>query len=317
MRTGRLYFWLACAASLCSGQEPYAPLQLDRSGFERRIQDYVHQAMGREDQIELPPLPGAKFVLAMNDAARAALVRDCGAAAKAFVMSAAFQVGYDAYIKGAYRAVNHGIQVSTAEADLEAAIKKGDRVAMREADRRLTRERYREGVLQRLPSLANYDAGTIKTMAAVDKGQMDSSGASTTAEKEAVAKAKAMVDEAVQLASTDIAKARETYKAAMLLSAGVQNEGQTEAAADSKLMEEQRRYEERRLQPNLKKALLAFAVLAKSVDFQAATVMKGGKRVFVNPAYERKSDVWKMLYRLGPGGTNAAIRIAQQWAAEL
>jgi hypothetical protein len=252
----------------------------------------------------------------MNDAARAALVRDCGLAAKALVMSPAFRAGYDAYIKNAYRAVDHGI--STTASAPEASNRKGGAAAARPPGDNMMRDMYRKGVVERLPSVAKYDKDTIGIMAKVDTGMMDSSNPATPAEKAAVVKAKAMLGEAMTLAATDIAKARETYKAALMTAAGLQDEAQAKASAeDDRRKEEQDNYNRMRLQPNLKKKLLAFVSTVKTVDFQAATTMKGGKRVFVNPAYERRDDLWKLLYRLGPGGANAAAQVAQQWAAEL
>ena len=35
------------------------------------------------------------------------------------------------------------------------------------------------------------------------------------------------------------------------------------------------------------------------MDYAAATVQKSGVRVFVNPAYEKKSRTWKAMYRAG------------------
>ncbi len=308
----------ACAAGgAWAWQEAYARLGVDRDTFERTITRYMYEAVGRS-HIEMPPLPGSKIVLSMNDAARAALVRECGLAAKAFVMSPAFQAGYDAYIRNAYRAVDHGIQVSSPGSNMDAALKKGDPDAAQAALANVMRESFRKGVLQRLPSIANYDKGTMETMAGVDSNMIDMSGPSSAAEKAAAAKAKAMLQEAVKLSSTDIARARETYRKALMTAAGLQDEAQIKSSAeDDQRREEQENYNRMRLRPNLKKRLMEFAALVKTVDFQAATVEKGGKRVFVNRTYEGRSELWKMLYRLGPGGANAAAQIAQQWAAEL
>lgn len=309
----------ACAAGgAWAWQEAYTRLNLNRETFERHITNYVHEAVRTDGHFSMPPLPGSKIVLALSDEARASLVRECGLAAKAFVMSPAFQAAYDAHIKNVYRAVNHGIQVSSAGASMDAAMKKGDYAAAQAATSNMMRDNFRKGVIQRLPSLANYDKGTIEMMAGVDANMMEMSNPSTPAEKAAVAKAKAMLEEAKKLAGTDVAKARETYKAALMTGAGLQDEAQVKSSAeDDRRREEQENYNRWSLRPNLKKKLLAFAAVVKTVDFNAATTMKDGKRVFVNRAYEGRDEFWKMLYRLGPGGANAAAQIAQQWAAEL
>jgi hypothetical protein len=59
-------------------------------------------------------------------------------------------------------------------------------------------------------------------------------------------------------------------------------------------------------------------------ESQAAAGVEEGKKQDQQRNYNRlalkpmrKSEFWKMLYRLGPGGTNAAIGVAQTWIAEL
>ncbi len=310
---------LVCCVGAWAWQDSLAQLKLNRETFERLITGYVNGAANR-DHLALPPFGGAvkDAILAMSDSGRAAIVKELGLAAKAFVMSPAFQTSYDAYIKSAYNAVNHGIAVTSKSAELDAALKRGDTEAMEKAAQNLMRDSYRQGVIQRLPSLANYDQSTIEMMVGTDTGMVDISNPQTAAEKAAVTKAKVMLGEAKKLASTDIAKARETYKAALMTAAGLKDEADAQSsAADAKRNEEQQRYNDMLLKPRLKKGLLEFASVVKTVDFKATTTLKDKKQVFVNPAYERRSELWKLLYRLGPGGANAAAQVAQQWATEL
>ena len=66
------------------------------------------------------------------------------------------------------------------------------------------------------------------------------------------------------------------------------------------------------------KRLLAQAVAeAPTVDFAAQTVAKSGVKVFVNPAYEKKSATWKAMYRAGKGPAMAGVAIAAAWLKEL
>ncbi len=314
-----LGFVLVCAAGAWAWQDSLAQLKLNRETFERLITGYVNESVN-QDHVAMPSYGAAvkDSLLAMNDAGRTTIVKELGLAAKAFVMSPAFQTSYEAYINKAYRAVNHGITITSATSKMEAAMKKGDYAAAETASENMMRDSYRQGVIQRLPSLANYDKSTIEMMADTDAGMVDISDPKTAAEKAAVAKAKVMLGEAKKLAGTDIAKARETYKAALMTAAGLKDEADAKSSAEeANRKEEQLRYNDMVLKPRLKKKLLAFAAIVKTVDFKAATAPKNNKQVFVNPAYERKDALWKMLYRLGPGGANAAAQVAQQWATEL
>jgi hypothetical protein len=67
----------------------------------------------------------------------------------------------------------------------------------------------------------------------------------------------------------------------------------------------------------IKERLKKFVGLASSVDFQAQLTSKYNRQVFVNPEYEKKDKLWKLLYRAGPEATNAAREYAQGWLAEL
>jgi hypothetical protein len=57
--------------------------------------------------------------------------------------------------------------------------------------------------------------------------------------------------------------------------------------------------------------------LTQGIDFNAALKESGGNKVFVNPAYEKKSNKWKMAFRAGKEVTEAARAFAQQWLKEL
>lgn len=55
----------------------------------------------------------------------------------------------------------------------------------------------------------------------------------------------------------------------------------------------------------------------KDVDFAATTVAVNGKLKFTNPAYERKSNNWKLAYRMGETAVRAARTQATRWLADL
>jgi len=80
---------------------------------------------------------------------------------------------------------------------------------------------------------------------------------------------------------------------------------------------EQKNYNEHRLKVEVKRRLTEFVELARSVDFSAQTESRKNVQIFVNRAYEHKSDSWKMLYRLGRDPTLAMVAVAEQWLKEL
>ncbi len=67
----------------------------------------------------------------------------------------------------------------------------------------------------------------------------------------------------------------------------------------------------------IKKRLVQFLDETKDIDFAAETTVKNGKKVFVNPAYERKGNRWKMAYRAGKEVVAPARTFVEQWLAEI
>jgi hypothetical protein len=56
--------------------------------------------------------------------------------------------------------------------------------------------------------------------------------------------------------------------------------------------------------------------LAATVDFSAALVQKGNKKVFANPTYEHKSNDWKMIYRAGKEVYDEARVFLENWLTD-
>jgi hypothetical protein len=60
--------------------------------------------------------------------------------------------------------------------------------------------------------------------------------------------------------------------------------------------------------------------LNKTADIDYAAELKDGykgKKVFVNPTYERKPAEWKLAFRAGKAATDAIRAAAVQWLKEL
>ena len=67
----------------------------------------------------------------------------------------------------------------------------------------------------------------------------------------------------------------------------------------------------------VKKRLEEFLTATKDVDFAAALTEKNGKKIFVNPEYERKDNRWKMAFRAGKDVVEPSRDFVQKWLAEI
>jgi hypothetical protein len=67
----------------------------------------------------------------------------------------------------------------------------------------------------------------------------------------------------------------------------------------------------------VKQRLQQFLDETKEVDFGAELYEKKGIKYFTNPAYERKSDRWKMVFRAGAAVVEPARTFVQEWLSSL
>jgi len=67
----------------------------------------------------------------------------------------------------------------------------------------------------------------------------------------------------------------------------------------------------------VKARLQHYLDVAKTVDFSAALVDKGGKKRFVNPTYQGKNNEWKMIFRAGKDVYDETKPFVEQWLKEL
>jgi hypothetical protein len=67
----------------------------------------------------------------------------------------------------------------------------------------------------------------------------------------------------------------------------------------------------------LARRLREFLDVTADVDFDAALVDRGGKKVFAEPRYESKSADWKVCFRAGQAAMTAARAAAAAWLKEL
>lgn len=69
--------------------------------------------------------------------------------------------------------------------------------------------------------------------------------------------------------------------------------------------------------PFVKQRLQQFLDETNDIDFSAELYEKKGIKYFTNPAYERKSDRWKMAFRAGKEVVEPARNFAREWMREL
>jgi hypothetical protein len=67
----------------------------------------------------------------------------------------------------------------------------------------------------------------------------------------------------------------------------------------------------------VKKRLEEFLNATKDIDFAAELTEKNGKKIFVNPDYERKDNRWKMAFRAGKEVVEPAREFVQKWISEI
>jgi hypothetical protein len=67
----------------------------------------------------------------------------------------------------------------------------------------------------------------------------------------------------------------------------------------------------------VKMRLQEFIDATKDIDYSAELTTKNSKKYFVNPAYERKDNRWKMAFRAGKEVVEPAREFVQKWMEEI
>jgi len=169
-------------------------------------------------------------------------------------------------------------------------------------------------------------ANALQIIMDVDVSMISSKDSMMVASPAAQKAALARYAEAKRMLASDPVAAQKAILDAKLLAAGLEagSGGVEQATAKGSAMadpdakrRQQELWNKRLLAQMLREQLQRLVQTAPTVDFAAGTQMKDKKLVFVNPAYERKSLDWKLLYCAGKGPTMAAVALAQQVLAEL
>ena len=268
-------------------------------------------ARSNGDWDQLPSIPAAATAAAyaLSDSAQAALVETVGSALKSLVMSAAYLAEHDAFIKSEHQGVDHGLK---GVVTLEEAMKKGDMKQMEALQtgmmvaitvdqvKTLPGDMLKTQLMQSLPKWKEY-AANPKNSARAKYQKM-------------VAKA-----QSIETLPTSDEKFKRGYAVIQSIDNGGPDteEAVYAIAARSKQEQEQAAYDAHSLKGQLKQQLTAFVAIASKVNFNAPTVEKNRKTMFVNAADEKQGAIWKGCFRAGQPATAAALKLAKAWLAEL
>jgi len=298
--------------ALVALQSGMASIGITESALQSQFERATRQ---KGDGLMLAILPPKVLLAAkaLSEPQQAALMRELATAAKTIMMSPVFQSAHDAFIAKEYKAVNHGIKVKTLE---QAAQSATSTAGASEFELKMKREMAAmyvqlamESKIEDLKMMFDESVKEWTKEAAKPKGSDKAKYAKLVAQSAAIK----------DLSVSDPVKFRRGY--AVLRSAEADGLDTEEALfgaqASSQKDNEQVMWDQHNLRGALKRVLTQVVAEAPTVDFAAQTVQKNSSLVFVNPAYEKKSVVWKAMYRAGKGPTAAGVEVARAWLKEL
>lgn len=313
IKTFAVVFALALCGSALAWQLDLSTLGLNPKELETRTRGGLRDV---SPELPVPWLtPQAKQVAkGLSEADRAAAVQAIGAALKALVTSEAFQKAHNDGIKMSFKAVDHGLKVYSEEEMIQLAMKPKPGVdPAADMQRQLGAQAAIELRKSPISSLQMMFDDSLKTW--TRKAQTASSPA-------VKAKAQKMMTRAQEIQPWITSKPEEFKKAFTVLFSmdndGPGTEEELVALANRGQLEaEQRAYNTYNWKSVLKKKLENVVTAAATVDFAAQTVEAAGRKKFVNAAYEKKSALWKAMFRAGKAPTVAASEFAKTWIKEL
>ena len=313
----------AAPAPAASGNREAAPAAAKKAGSPLDVSALPLQAAANQvlrgrlnarsngDWDQLPSIPSAATAAAyaLSDSAQAALVDTVGSALKSLVMSAAYLTEHDAFIKSEHQGVDHGLK---GVVTIEQAMKKGDLKQM---------EAMQTGMMVAITvdQVKTIPGDILKTqlMESLPKWKEYAANPKNSARpkyQKMVAKA-----QSIETLPTSDEKFKRGYAVIQSIDNGGPDteEAVYALAARSKQEQEQAAYDAHSLKGQLKQQLTAFVAIASKVNFNAPTVEKNRKTMFVNAADEKQGAIWKGCFRAGQPATAAALKLAKAWLAEL
>jgi len=300
-------------ASKSEPKAPASPLDISESDLTDKANQVMRELFPESGDWERLPYIRQSVVAAakaLDEPARLAFVEKVGGAFKTLVMSDAFAKAHAASIKQQHNAVDHGLTglVSTEEllkrknfAAIEARNKGGSAAAI----------------------VDNMESENAKTLQLLISQNLESwTRNAENVKRKDRAKYQKMVRDAQALQALGTADLPKLRRGVAVLYSMDQDGPETEEALyalrdRARAEREQLEWDEYNLKTVLRKQLTAFVALVPTVDFAAATKDEEGMVRFVNPAHEKKGQVWKACFRAGKTISMSAMEMAQAWLKEL
>jgi len=312
---------LACALA-CAQTFP-AEFRTDDATVVSRMLYFAQQMAEGNHSVtsgfpRLIAMPANRVYTQMDAQARVAALRISLPLVKQFAMSDAVRKKHDEAIALMYGAVNHGLKLPPTAPNPEKRLnemagqmRKNPMVAsnpkfMQEfmALQQEAAKQSTEGVFDSALTIFTRPLADVRRD--VDQAKAPASSGAGIAR---------CYESALALAATDEQRFRLQAFRCELMKYGAEK---TEAEADALRKERaQRLYNEKCMESVLRTALAQFLETAATVDFNAQTTVRGGRRVFVDPALQNKDNLWKLIYRNGKEPTEVTVQFARAWLAEL
>ena len=289
-----------------------AAIGITEPGLQSQLEQATRQS---GDGLKLPSLESKALAAAraLSQPEQVALARALAVAARTIMMSPAFQSAHDAYIAKEYKAVNHGIKAKSLEQAARQATSKAG-----VADFELKMKREMAALYVQMAMETSIDNLTMMFESDLKDWTRNASNVKRS-DRAKYAKLARQAQATQGLSASDPDKFRRSYAVLKSAEAGGLDteEALFGAQAGAQAENEQIMWDKHNLRGALKRVLAQVVAEAPTVDFGAETVQKDSSRIFVNPAYEKKSLTWKAMYRAGKGPTAAGLEIARAWLKEL
>jgi len=303
-------------ASKSEPKAPESPLDISVSDLTDRANQVMRDLFPDPDRggdWERLPYIGGRVVAAakmLDEPARLAFVEKVGGAFKALVMSDTFAKAHADSIKQQHNAVDHGI---TGLVSMEELLTRKDFAAI---------ETRNEGgsALAIVDNMESQDARTLQLL--ISQNLESWTRNAENVKRKDRAKYQTMVRDAHALQALGASDIQKLRRGVAVLYSMDQGGPDTEQALYAlrdrvKAESEQLAWDEYNLKTVLRTQLTAFVALVPTVDFAAATKDQEGMVRFVNPAHEKKGQVWKACFRAGKTISMSAMQMAQAWLKEL
>ena len=306
----------AATASKSEPKTPASPLDISESDLTSKANQVLRELFPDPDRggdWEQLPYIGRSVVVAaraLDEQARLAFVEKVGGAFKTLVMSDTFAKAHADSIKQEHDAVDHGI---TGLVSTEELLKRKDLTAFE------TRTKGQSAVAI-VDNLESQDAKTLQVL--ISQNLDGWTRRADDVKRKDRAKFQRMVRDAQALQALGTSDVQKLRRGVAVLYSMDQGGPDTEEALyalrDRSVAEsEQLAWDQYNLKTVLKQQLTAFVALVPTVDYAAATKEADGRVRFVNPAHEKKGQVWKACFRAGKAVSMSAMQMAQAWLKEL